>query len=105
MKINLRSGKSPAWMSFIIVCACFFISLVGCVFDSEARFVWILFMIGSAFIAGYIGYRVVFFSDDWFRMKQEREALWWDKNRILGIIGWVLLFAFVAYKIWRHFGK
>jgi hypothetical protein len=51
--------------------------------------VCILFAIGS-------GYRCFFFSDDWYRIRAEKEARWWSQHPRLGrmlVILFVILFA------------
>jgi hypothetical protein len=58
-------------------------------------------------LACFFGYRAFFFSDDWFRMKEEREARWWNEHPRLSfacsVLIWGLYFSVFVLQACRAF--
>ena len=67
----------------------------------------ILMVVICVLFSCFFGYRAFFFSDDWFRAKEDSRADWWDKRprlRVAALVfNWLIILAVFVYLTWRSF--
>jgi hypothetical protein len=82
----LPSGKKRTWAYFGVACAygLFFGVLDFCPPRGGIPLPLLLSLLLACFgTAAYCAYRLLFFSNDWFRARDEKAAVWWDRHRRL----------------------
>jgi hypothetical protein len=114
-KIWNYQGRRLALARFILFCLAAVAFAVIFLMRPESPSLSILFLfpllmiLGGGVIACFFGYRAFFFSDDWFRAKDARQADWWDNhprfNLFASVTVWSCWTIVIVYQIWRIFHK
>jgi len=76
------------------------------IFRPDSRLLALILLSFCIFLAAGSGYRCFFFSDDWYRIRAEKEARWWDRHPRLGklfVILWVAMLTFqLVHIFYKH---
>lgn len=97
--------KRNALIRFIAACAYSLFLCWACWFIPEPKFSWFCLLVSSFCFACAFGYRAFFFSNDWYRAQEYKEAIWWYNHPRLDRAISVILLLLIAIAIWRTFHK
>ncbi|HXT38841.1 MAG TPA: hypothetical protein VN887_02340 [Candidatus Angelobacter sp.] len=94
-------------MGFGVACLYVLMTVWLCWFIPDFKIFFAICLVLSAVVACFLGYRAFFFSDDWYRAKEDERADWWYRHPRLRIVStafyWLSYSLVFAYFIWRGF--
>jgi hypothetical protein len=109
MKKNWNQARTRAFLACFGAFALFLFYYWFSWFAPDSKSVMIYFIIGSAIVCCFYGYRAFILPDEWFRVKEERKARWWGNHPRLrtatNVISWLILACFLGRIILHHFQK